>query len=240
MELFQYWEAFSIENSVLLTFSIVTAIKALHPSINILSSNLLSLLYGVRQLRVQCFRQSDCSDPGQCGTQPHDQDRGGGPVDGEQVQEHGGDATYLGSESTHTHTLVPGAGGKQFCCIQIDNGKSCRSSKFSNKRQSQPGLRLIWEVVITEDSWDDTCYTWHYLTSWQYRSSAPFVNGQETENISWHFYCNAKIIHKWNFINKVELSPQKKILKHIIWQTGWSKWQTIVAECHTEELESHI
>ena len=91
----------------------------------------LRLSYCVRQTDHDRMLQSDLSSttqysppeagtlwqvggqhPRRGGEDPHDEDRGRGPVDRQEVQQHGGDPAHLGHQGTQSDGLVPGAGGK--------------------------------------------------------------------------------------------------------------------------------
>ena len=136
----------------------------------------LRLSYCVRQTDHDRMLQSDLSsttqysppeagtlwqvgghDPRRGGEDPHDEDRGRGPVDRQQVQQHGGDPAHLGHQGTQSDRLVPGAGWEEFSGVEVHDSEGGRGSKLAQQREEQleNGDGVV-VVVGQEEGADDT------------------------------------------------------------------------------------
>ena len=94
------------------------------------------LLLGLRKFLPESLREKYCEDPSAGCHHPHDEDRGGQPVDLQQVQQETGDASYPGDQGAGADRLVPDSGGEELSSVNIHNAPDGAGSEFSQQRQS--------------------------------------------------------------------------------------------------------
>ena len=93
------------------------------------------LLLGLRKFLPESLREEYCEDPSAGCHHPHDENRGGQPVDLQQVQQETGDASYPGDQGAGADRLVPDHCGEHLCRVHVDDGEACAGSELSDQRQ---------------------------------------------------------------------------------------------------------